>query len=185
MATAAVTYVFTNGTSADASEVNSNFTALTNFLNNSVVHRDGSKAMTASFDAGSNKIVNVSTPTASTDAANKAYVDGLFPVETSNIDDDAVTDAKIGAPSTGTLTNIRYARMGNIVHVWTTGNTSGGTLPSGYRPAVALKVPAVHVDGSSNHYAGIVDITTGGVITVSANSGLLSSGTFAVSFSTV
>lgn len=75
MATAAVTYTFTNNTTADASEVNANFTSLVSFLNNSVVHRDGSKAMTAAFDAGSFKVVNVATPTANTDAATKLYVD--------------------------------------------------------------------------------------------------------------
>lgn len=75
MATAAVTYTFTNGTPADASEVNTNFTALTNFLNNSVVHRDGSKAMTAAMDAGGFKITNLGTPTGNADAATKLYVD--------------------------------------------------------------------------------------------------------------
>jgi hypothetical protein len=39
--------------------------------------KDGSVAMTASFNAGNNTIQNVATPTNTTDAANKAYVDSL------------------------------------------------------------------------------------------------------------
>jgi hypothetical protein len=39
------------------------------------VKKDGSVPMTGSLDSGNNKIVNVSTPTSSSDAANKSYVD--------------------------------------------------------------------------------------------------------------
>lgn len=75
MATASVTNTFVAGTAAEAAEVNTNFTNLVTFLNNSVVHRDGSKAMTANFDAGSNKIVNLTAGTDATDAVNKTQMD--------------------------------------------------------------------------------------------------------------
>lgn len=42
------------------------------------IKRDGSVAMTGSFNAGSQLITNVQTPSAATDAATKAYVDGLI-----------------------------------------------------------------------------------------------------------
>lgn len=42
------------------------------------IRRDGSVAMTGSFNAGSQLITNVQTPSAATDAATKAYVDGLI-----------------------------------------------------------------------------------------------------------
>lgn len=42
---------------------------------NSVLLLDGSKAMTGNLNMGSNKITNLATPTANTDAATKAYVD--------------------------------------------------------------------------------------------------------------
>lgn len=74
MATASVSNTFTNATPADADQVNENFGDVTDFLNNSTVHIDGSKAMTSSFDAGSNKIVNVTAGTAGTDAVNKTQM---------------------------------------------------------------------------------------------------------------
>lgn len=46
MATAAVTYQFTNGTTADGPQVSQNFTDLLSFLNGSTIHKDGSKVMT-------------------------------------------------------------------------------------------------------------------------------------------
>ena len=42
------------------------------------LRRDGSVAATGTFDSGNNRIVNVGTPTATTDATTKAYVDGLI-----------------------------------------------------------------------------------------------------------
>ena len=47
MATVSVTYTFTNGTDADADEVNQNFTDLVTFINTDVIHRDASVAFTA------------------------------------------------------------------------------------------------------------------------------------------
>ena len=70
MATASVPNTFVAATNADPDEVNANFTSLVDFANNNTVHRDGSKAMTAAFDAGSFKLTNVATGVAGTDAVN-------------------------------------------------------------------------------------------------------------------
>lgn len=59
MATASVTNTFTNGTPADAIEVNTNFADLVTFLNNSVVHRDGTKAFTANQPMGGFKLTGL------------------------------------------------------------------------------------------------------------------------------
>lgn len=67
MATASVTTTFVNGTTADASQVNTNFNDLVSFLNGSVVHVDGSKAFTAP--------VTGVAPTADLHLATKKYVD--------------------------------------------------------------------------------------------------------------
>lgn len=44
-------------------------------LEDSYVNKNGSVAFTGDVDAGGHKVVNVSTPTVDSDAANKAYVD--------------------------------------------------------------------------------------------------------------
>jgi len=82
MATASVTNLFVDSTAAEAAQVNTNFADLVTFLNNSVIHKDGTKAMTAAFDAGTQKIVNLVAGVASTDAVNKAQLDavGTMPV---------------------------------------------------------------------------------------------------------
>jgi hypothetical protein len=41
------------------------------------IKRNGSVPMTGNFDLGSNKIINVQTPTANSDGVNKGYADGL------------------------------------------------------------------------------------------------------------
>lgn len=52
MATANVTKIFTDGALGVASEMNANFSDILSFLNESVVHMDGSNAMTAGLTLG-------------------------------------------------------------------------------------------------------------------------------------
>lgn len=67
MASASVTNTFVASTTANPSAVNQNFTDLLAFLNNSVVHVDGSKAMTAAL--------TLNTESSSNHATRKTYVD--------------------------------------------------------------------------------------------------------------
>lgn len=69
MATASTTYTFTDGTAAVADEVNQNFTDVVSFLNDSVVHRDGSNAFTAVPTGPS------TDPSTDNHLTRKAYVD--------------------------------------------------------------------------------------------------------------
>jgi len=73
MATAAVTYTFANGTNADGTQVNSNFTSVVNFLNTEVVQRDASIAFTAIPS------LPATDPTTDNHVVRKAYVDNLMP----------------------------------------------------------------------------------------------------------
>jgi hypothetical protein len=69
MATASVTYALSNGSSADAAEVNTNFNDLVSFLNGSVVHKDGSVSMTGALS------LPASDPSDANHATRKQYVD--------------------------------------------------------------------------------------------------------------
>jgi hypothetical protein len=46
-------------------------------LENNVIYKDGSVAMTGNLDLGSNKIVNLAAPTVGGDAVNKTYADAI------------------------------------------------------------------------------------------------------------
>lgn len=70
MSTASVTNTFVNAATADADEVNTNFSDLVTFLNGSVVHTDGSKAFTG--------VVSGVTPTAAAHLVRKDYADALI-----------------------------------------------------------------------------------------------------------
>ena len=68
MATLTYTYSFTNGTAANAVEVNSNFNAASAFVNTELVNRDGSVAMTGGLTLPGD-------PSSPSQAARKQYVD--------------------------------------------------------------------------------------------------------------
>lgn len=75
MATVGDIVAFTNGTASSATDVNANFTALTTFLNTYVVHKDGSKALTADLSMSGYRVTNVGAGTADTDAVQRQQVD--------------------------------------------------------------------------------------------------------------
>lgn len=138
MATAAVTNTFVAATAAEAAEVNTNFTDLVTFLNNSVVHRDGSKAMTGNFDAGSNKIVNLTDGTADSDAVNfgqlKEISDGAGNISATNL--KVYRAVGVATGSTGVLTNQVIAHPlgalapGKVIGVFCSyEGTSGENIP--------------------------------------------------------
>lgn len=69
MATAAITYTFVANTLITASEANTNFQDLVDFLNQEVVHKDGSVAFTAHASGPA------SNPTTDNQYSRKAFVD--------------------------------------------------------------------------------------------------------------
>ena len=58
---------------------------LANFSKN-YIKKDGSISLENNLDLGTNKIINITTPTVSTDAANKAYVDAVVTGGVDNIE---------------------------------------------------------------------------------------------------
>ncbi len=88
-------------------------------------------------DAGGR--AEIQTPTTSGQIANKSYVDA-----TATAAGTAAVTASVATLTNTAASSVNYAKTGNIVFVW--GYVHGGfpvTLPAGYRPAVALNVPAV------------------------------------------
>jgi hypothetical protein len=65
---------------------------------------NGSRAMSADLDVGSHKVINVITPTASTDATNKAYVDAATAHATTTFAGTAeiATQGEVNAGTVGT-----------------------------------------------------------------------------------
>lgn len=68
MATASVTNTFTNATTAEAADVNQNFSDLVSFINTNAIQKDGSTSMTAALTLSGD-------PTSANHAARKSYVD--------------------------------------------------------------------------------------------------------------
>lgn len=186
MATASVSNTFVNGTAADADEVNQNFTQLTDFLNQEVVQVDGSVAMTGAFDAGSNKIVNVTAPTVSTDAANKAYADSLVgagAIDTAALAGDAVTEAKLAddAVSTGKLvdgavTNAKIADNAVNSEHYANGSIDEAHLSSGCVTTSKLGADAVTAAKIANDAVGLEHIEANAVDTSQLVGGAVTDG---------
>jgi len=85
-----------NGTAADATEVDGNFDTLATFVDNELVNRDGTVAMTAELTLSS------STPSGGLVAASKGYVDGVSPtVNTAQF--VRATNVSAGGSSSGTI----------------------------------------------------------------------------------
>lgn len=138
MANYTETFTSVNGDVVDASELETQFddiaTAIATKLDS-----DGSGAMTGALSMGSNKITNVTDPTADQEAATKAYVDGRS-VEATKQNTTSGTEITFGSiPSW--VTQITLTLVG--VSISTTGNISlrigdsGGLESSGYTSAWA------------------------------------------------
>lgn len=121
-------YLATTGGTATASQHNTPLEDIATALTESV-SRDGSGSMSGNLNMGSNKITSLATPTSSTDAATKAYVDaataGLSDGDygditisgtgtTFTIDANVVTFAKMQQVSTDVFLGRDTAGTGNI-----------------------------------------------------------------------
>jgi hypothetical protein len=143
MATAAVTYTFTNGTNADALQVNQNFTDILSFINASVVQTDGSTSL-ANDAVTTAKILNGAVTSAK--IADATIVAG-------DIANNTITANKIsqedwsswtptvtynGVTLTNGTTTAKYIRYGDVVLAYftvsalnnTTNNASGAVTIS-------------------------------------------------------
>ena len=96
---------------------------------------DTSPQLSANLDANSNKVVNLATPTANTDAATKAYVDSTVAATNEVVED---TTPQLGGNLDGN---------GNTIDL--SGNTTAFTLPQGttaQEPTAANYTGAIRYD---------------------------------------
>lgn len=100
MATAAVTYSFTAGTPAVASQVNTDFSDLTTFLNTNVVHKDGSVTMTGGLTLPD------AEPGSDNQATRRKYVRALQIVKTTSSYDIGTSALDILIPPAFTMPTI-------------------------------------------------------------------------------
>ena len=116
-------------------------------------------------DNKARRLVNLATPTASTDAATKAYVDGLVDVATTTM--SAGTGFTLSTNSVRASANVVTIHMHAVA---TTGGayTSIATVPSGYRPAAEAIAACKWTDNGTPDafYWGQCAVSTGGVISM-------------------
>ena len=170
MATVAVTFTPINGGTVLASELVTNFTDLVTFINASVVHVDGSNAMTGALPMGGFKITGLGTPTAATDAATMAYADtkladhGAWTAVTYN-----GTWVDLG----GGFAGVAYMKDDDGL-VFVRGACKNGfvaadpifTLPVGFRPSTDRWFPNPAAGATSQvTSAGVVSVPSGGATT--------------------
>lgn len=146
MATAAVTHTFTAGTAAQAAQVNTNFSDLVSFLNNSVVHKDGSVAMTGQLSLSAD-------PTASQHAARKQYVDNAHKLVGSALRTTDQTGITSETDIT-TMTTTWTATAGRWYRIF--GKTQFGDNFTGANGELVL-----HLNGVERDSSGFVNVGQG------------------------
>ena len=173
MATASVTNSFVASTTASSSAVNTNFSDLVTFLNGSVVHVDGSKAMTADLPMGTNKVTGLGAPTADTDAATKKYVDD----EITASDGEATTyevlsangDVGSGASQVaqGSHTHAGYAAASHVHSYYESGDTILAAQGGATTPGVAVGASTFGI--GANNAGGYIYLIANGSTVLSGN----------------
>lgn len=153
MATASVTNTFTNGTAADAIQVNTNFADLVSFLNNSVVHRDGTKAFTAAQAMGGNRLTGLGAPTADSDAARRQDAENVMAVFAKPDKLEVTTDTgasrmpfPFAATILGVYATVSVAPTGAAILIDVHKNGTTIFTTQGNRPTIAATAFAVNAE---------------------------------------
>jgi hypothetical protein len=132
----------------------------------SVVLRDGTQAMTGALAMGNNKITGLATPTTSTDAATKGYIDSAS-IAPSNLTGPitSVGPATAIASQTGTGTTFVMQASPTLttpnIGVATATSVNGTTIPSTKTLVVTTDTLAVHASTTSAQLAGVISDETG------------------------
>lgn len=160
MATSSVSYSFVNGTTGDGTQVNQNFTDLVNFLNNQVVHKDGSTTMTGALT------LPASDPVSANQAARKAYVDTVGNTGIKVFASTAARDAAITSPIDGQFC---YVNSGDAAEgLWSYNGSAWRKGPGWNAPWGVIAYANSSSAGTSSASTSFVDegLVTGSVTTV-------------------
>lgn len=139
MATASVTNTFVAGTTANPSTVNQNFTDLLTFLNNSVVHVDGSKAMTAAL--------TLNTESSANHATRKTYVDAATLLRVLTDQTSANSNTVAGGTWTPTTQQLRII-TGSVVGTFSSGHLTVVFPDTGFPTGCIAVIPSMGDGGS-------------------------------------
>jgi hypothetical protein len=132
----------------------------------SVVLRDGTQAMTGALAMGNNKITGLATPTTSTDAATKGYIDSAS-IAPSNLTGPitSVGPATAIASQTGTGTTFVMQASPTLttpnIGVATATSVNGTTIPSTKTLVVTTDNLSVLASTTSAQLAGVISDETG------------------------
>ena len=147
------------GTTIASTWANNTMTDLAAAMTDSVA-ADGQTSMTGNLNLNSNKIVNLATPTLSTDAVTKAYADALVSGGTGSFTTLTVTGTTTLATS---LTGVLKGTSG-VVAVATAGTE--------------YVAPATATNFTAQQYFGNVALTDGATIAWAANTAQVATFTF-------
>lgn len=142
-----VSYTFTNSTTADADEVNSNFSSLVSWINTNAVHLDGSKVFTGAPSYASDPVSN-------NQLCRKYYVDNKS-WDAANIATGAITTVKLSTTA------------GEIAGAWT--NFSDAAVPNcqaQFRGRYLLVGKTLYLHGEFYNAGGGTDTTSSTVLYV-------------------
>ena len=140
-----------NGTAADATEVDGNFDTLATFVRNEVVNRDGSIPMTAEL------LLANSSPSTALAAASKGYVDGESTAGSTAI---FARTTNIAVPAAGSASVSFETETNDLDGWWAIGQPTLFFCPATGIYAITLRVEAI---GSSGSFSATTSFTGGGL----------------------
>lgn len=133
----------------------------------SVVLRDGTQAMTGALAMGTNKITGLGTPTATTDAATKAYADSIVATAPGNLT-GPITSSGVAtsiASQTGTgskfVVDTSPTLVTPVLGVATATSVNGTTIPTSKTLVDTTNTLAVMAATTSAQLAGVISDETG------------------------
>ena len=158
VATLTGTQTLTNKTINSASNTititESNISDLGNYITASSTDTLTNKTMGDNLDVDSNRIVNVGTAVAGTDAVNKSYVDDqVSAVSTSSISTGNTSATVTDSGSDGQFTVV--ADGNTELTITDTASTFSGTVETTSTSAGAIKTPTIQLDGNDNTITSI------------------------------